>query len=35
MVGIALIAILVKSFLSGAFVFIGGEFAKKYWKRKK
>ena len=34
MVGIALAAILIKSFLSGAFVYIGGEIAKKYWKRK-
>lgn len=34
MVGVAVVAILIKSFLSGAFVFIGGEFAKKYWKRK-
>jgi len=35
MVGVALVVILIKSFLSGAFVFIGGEIAKKYWKRKK
>jgi hypothetical protein len=34
MVGFALVVILIKSFLSGAFVFIGGEFAKKYWKQK-
>ena len=33
-IGFAIVAILIKSFLSGAFVFIGGEFAKKYWKRK-
>ena len=33
-IGFAVVAILIKSFLSGAFVFIGGEFAKKYWKRK-
>jgi hypothetical protein len=35
MIGVAVVVVLIKSFLSGAFVFIGGEFAKKYWKRKK
>jgi hypothetical protein len=35
MVGVALVVVLIKSFLSGAFVYIGGEIAKKYWKRKK
>jgi hypothetical protein len=33
MVGVALVVILIKSFLSGAFVYIGGEVAKKYWKK--
>ena len=35
MIGVAIVVILIKSLLSGAFVYIGGEIAKKYWKRKK
>jgi hypothetical protein len=34
MVGFALVVVLIKSLLSGAFVYIGGEIAKKYWKQK-